>query len=180
MCGKLGHLALGCFYRFDKSFKGPQQLHNSGHQTQSSGAVQGHVAHSAVMPQDVQNQNWYSQDMSWYSSDADWYPDSGATNHVTSELQNLDLKTEYHGSEQLHIGDGKGLLIKHIGQSSFQSPFSSHKLDLKTLLHIPEITKNLMSVSKFCSDNDVFFEFHSACCFCQGSEYQDYSFGGGA
>ena len=66
--------------------------------------------------------------------------------------------------EQLHVGDGKGLHIAHIGHSQFQSPLSTHKLDLKSLLHVPEITKNLLSVSKFCSDNDVFFEFHSSHC----------------
>ena len=165
VCGKLGHLALACFYRFDESFKGPSQLQNNGVQAQSTGAVQGHLAQASVTPQDVQSQHWYSQDQSWYTPDSDWYPDSGATNHVTSELQNLELQSEYHGGEQLHIGDGKGLLIKHIGHTSFESPFTSHKLDLKHLLHVPEITKNLLSVSKFCTDNNVLFEFHSTRCF---------------
>ena len=35
------------------------------------------------------------------------------------------------------------------------------KFSLKQLLHVPTITKNLLSVSKFAHDNDVFFEIHS-------------------
>ena len=35
---------------------------------------------------------------------------------------------------------------------------------MHNLLHVPEITKNLLGVSKFCSDNNVCFEFHSDVC----------------
>lgn len=56
--------------------------------------------------------------------------------------------------------------IKNIGQSVFPSPFESSKIfTLKDLLHVPSITKNLLCVSKFALDNNVFFEFHSHSCF---------------
>ena len=59
------------------------------------------------------------------------------------------------------MGNGKGLLIHHIGHTLFSSSFIPSKtLALKQLLHVPEITKNLLSVSKFAADNHVFFEFH--------------------
>jgi hypothetical protein len=38
-------------------------------------------------------------------------------------------------------------------------------LHLKELLHVPAITKNLLPVSKFGADNDVFFEFHALDCY---------------
>ena len=60
---------------------------------------------------------------------------------------------------------GIGLAIQHIGQSIFPSQFSSKLLALKQLLHVPSISKNLLSVSKFAHDNNVFFEFHSNHCF---------------
>lgn len=41
----------------------------------------------------------------------------------------------------------------------------SRCLVLKQLLHVPKITKNLLSVSKFAHDNNVYFEFHSTVCF---------------
>ena len=66
-------------------------------------------------------------------------------------------KVEYYGSNQVHIGNGMGLSIKHVGQSTFSSPYTSKILSLKQLLHALTITKKLLSVSKFAHDNDVFF-----------------------
>lgn len=60
------------------------------------------------------------------------------------------------------MGCGEGLSISHIGHSNFFS--SSRSFILRNLLHVPQITKNLISVSKFASDNHVFFEFHSDFC----------------
>lgn len=71
----------------------------------------------------------------------------------------------YNGPEQVHFGNCMGLSIKHVGQSSFSSPFVSSKVfTLKNLLHVPSTTKNLLNVSKFAQDNDVYFEFHSHKC----------------
>ena len=94
-------------------------------------------------------------------NDTNWYPDSGASNHVTFDATNLMTKVEYYKSNQVHIGNSMGLSIKHVGQSVFSSPYTSRILSLKQLLHVPTITKNLLSVSKFTYANDVFFEFHS-------------------
>ena len=94
------------------------------------------------------------------------YPDSGATNHVTSDLNNLTFGIEYHGNNKIHMGNGEGLNISHIGHSVFSSlPFSSRVLYLKNLLCVSLITKNLISVSQFSKDNNVFFEFHHDSCF---------------
>lgn len=49
--------------------------------------------------------------------------------------------------------------IHHIGCSSFKSSFNSKVLSLNQLLHVPSITKNLLSVSKFAADNKVYFVF---------------------
>ena len=38
-----------------------------------------------------------------------WYPDSGASNHVTADAENLMEKADYHGTEQVHIGNGMGI-----------------------------------------------------------------------
>lgn len=97
--------------------------------------------------------------------DTNWYPDSEASNHVTTDARNLITKTDFLGNNKVHMGDGKGLAIKHDGQSSFFSPYNSKLLSLQHLLHVPPITKNLLSVSKFAFDNHVFFEFHPHFCF---------------
>ena len=73
--------------------------------------------------------------------------------------------TEYFGQDHIQVGNGMNLPIKHIGNVEFSSPYTSRILLLKNLLHVPKITKNLFSVSKFCFDNKVFFEFHASFCF---------------
>lgn len=47
----------------------------------------------------------------------------------------------------------------------FPSPHNSQfTLSLNNVLFVPSITKNLLSVSQFCRDNSVFFEFHPKFC----------------
>jgi histone deacetylase 1/2 len=53
---------------------------------------------------------------------------------------------------------GAGWFILHIGHSRLAGHMPA--LDLKNILHVPSISKNLLSVHKLVSDNDVFIEFH--------------------
>jgi hypothetical protein len=48
--------------------------------------------------------------------------------------------------------------ISQVGQSTIYS--RDHNLILKDILHVPNASKNLVSVHKFTYDNNVFFEFH--------------------
>jgi histone deacetylase 1/2 len=90
--------------------------------------------------------------------DTDWYTNTGATDHITSDLDRLAVRERYHGNEQVQVGNGSGLQIMHIGHSSLNT--ADRPLALRNILHIPNITKNLLSVHKFSRDNDVFFEYH--------------------
>lgn len=67
-----------------------------------------------------------------------WYLDTGATNHITSNFGNLTLGAkEYHGSNQMHVGNGQGLHIHHIGSSYISFP-SIHFV-LHNILHVLRI-----------------------------------------
>lgn len=95
-----------------------------------------------------------------------WYPDLGTSNHVTSDLSNLTMGTHYTGDNKVRVGNGASLDVLHIGSSSVKSSSNPNIVfHLKNLLHVPLITKNLISVSQFTKDNQVFFEFHPSCCF---------------
>ncbi|KAM0014676.1 putative RNA-directed DNA polymerase [Helianthus debilis subsp. tardiflorus] len=94
------------------------------------------------------------------SSGAPWLTDTGSNSHVTPDLTSLDNSEAYLGNDSLHVGDGNPLPIVHIGSSQIYSPTKT--LNLSNILHVPQIKKNLLSVQKFCTDNDVFFEFHSS------------------
>ena len=53
--------------------------------------------------------------------DGVWYVDSGAMDHVTSELEQLALREKYHGNYQIHTASGGGMDIQHIGQAFIHS-----------------------------------------------------------
>lgn len=88
--------------------------------------------------------------------------DSGATHHVTNDLNNLATYLPYEGFDSLHIGDGHGMKITHIGSCTLYFP--SYTFILKEVLHVPTFTKNLLSLSKLLLDNSIFIEFCSSSC----------------
>ena len=94
--------------------------------------------------------------------DNSWFADSGATNHVTSDLSQLSIHTDYNGEDQLAVRNGQKLSINHIGSSKLSC--ATRPLHLNKILHVPSITKSLLSVSQFTKDNNVFMEFHPSCC----------------
>jgi predicted transcriptional regulator len=60
----------------------------------------------------------------------------------------------YLDNNYIHVGDGAGLPIKNIGFTTFSTPTNSFILN--KLLHVPQIKKNLISVSQFMTDNNVY------------------------
>lgn len=43
-----------------------------------------------------------------YGVDTNWYADSGATNHITGELDKLTVRDKYRGHDQVHTASGSG------------------------------------------------------------------------
>jgi len=66
----------------------------------------------------------------------------------------------YLGNDHLHVGDSKGLDISYIGYTTLHSP--KHIFTLSNVLHVPHITKLLLSAQKFCRDNHVYFECYAS------------------
>jgi histone deacetylase 1/2 len=93
-----------------------------------------------------------------YTYDTNWYTDTGATDHITGELEKLAVRDRYNGSEQIHTANGAGMQISHIGHSTIHT--LSRSLNLKNILHVPSSKKNLLSVHRLASNNNVFLEFH--------------------
>lgn len=84
-----------------------------------------------------------------------WMLDSGASHHVTNDLNNLSLHAPYDGTDELLVGDGMGLQISHIGSLKLSNLILNH------VLVVPAITKNIISVSQLCKDNPVSILFSS-------------------
>ncbi|XP_010544446.1 PREDICTED: uncharacterized protein LOC104817067 [Tarenaya hassleriana] len=58
-----------------------------------------------------------------------WLVDSGASHHITSELDNLAIHSPYHGNDDVVLGDGSGLSITHKGFTSLPSRTRPLSLD---------------------------------------------------
>lgn len=100
------------------------------------------------------------------ASSVNWHPDSWASHHATYSAQNIHQTTPFEGPDQIYIGNGQGLPVISSGSSQFFSPLNpKFRFVLSNLLHVPHTTKNLISVSQFAKDNNVFFEFHANSCY---------------
>jgi hypothetical protein len=93
-----------------------------------------------------------------YGVDTNWYTDSGASDHVTSNLEKLSVHDRYKGQDQVHTASGAGMSISRVGHSIVKTP--SRDLHLKNVLYVPNASKNLVSVHRLTTDNSAFLEFH--------------------
>nr|KYP38364.1 hypothetical protein KK1_040399 [Cajanus cajan] len=76
---------------------------------------------------------------------------------MTNDLDNLHLTNSYHEQDQVIVGDGTAPPITHTRTTILHT--TSNPLQLKTVLHVPTIAQNLLSVSSLCKTNDVSIEF---------------------
>jgi hypothetical protein len=137
----VGHVASCCFKRFNRNFLGAG---NDGRYMEKQVAAFSVTTHHGST--------------SSFPVDPSWYADTGATDHITGELEKLTTRDKYHGHDQVHTANGSGMNIDHIGSASIHT--STRELHLKNVLHVPQATKSLIVVSKLASDNDAFVEYH--------------------
>jgi histone deacetylase 1/2 len=128
LCGKEGHTVIRCYKRFDASFTGASDPKSASSATTN------------------------------YGADSNWYMDTGATNHITGELDKLTIRDKYSGGDQVHTASGAGVMINHIGHGTLHTP--SGDIVLRNILHVPQASKNLASVHRIAKDNNAFLEFH--------------------
>ena len=141
LCGKFGHTAQACYHRFDISYQSPQSSGNSSLITGNQNFIPAMVASFNTIADDT------------------WYLDSSASHHLTQNGDNLTDSSPYNGKDKIIIGNGKHLSISNTGSTCLFS--NSHAFQLKKVFHVPFISANLISVAKFCSDNNALIEFRS-------------------
>jgi hypothetical protein len=94
-----------------------------------------------------------------YGVDTNWYTNTGATDHITGKLEKLEVRNKYNSTDQVHTANRSGMNISHIGHSVISTPSRDHVL--KNILHVPEATKNLLSVHCFTTNNHASLEYFS-------------------
>ncbi|RVW47075.1 hypothetical protein CK203_016086 [Vitis vinifera] len=86
--GKIGHVAAKCYGRFDISFLGIDSI-NSVSSSRQTNVV-------------------FTSNSTYH----EWYDDSCATNHVTIDMNNLNIKANYMGNEKLMDKASKKILVE--------------------------------------------------------------------
>ena len=87
--------------------------------------------------------------MATHSPDDSWFLDTGATHHLSNNSNNLSHTLPYQGTDQVTISNGKHLTISHVGSKTLHT--HTKPFHLQTIFHVPHLTTNLISVSRFCS-----------------------------
>lgn len=72
----------------------------------------------------------------------------------------------------MQVGSGQCLPITHIGNISFPTLFSLRKLLVTRVLVLPQITKELISISKLTEDDAIIIEFFTDVCIIKDNETQ--------
>ncbi|KAJ1698573.1 hypothetical protein LUZ63_007085 [Rhynchospora breviuscula] len=138
ICTLWGHTAAECYHRFD-------------------------IRYTATPAPQQQHQALVAEPSTTANHTTSWYLDSGATTHVTPDINNLSHTQPYQGTDTVHIGNGSGLTISHVGYTVLW--VNSIPIKLNNVLYVPTITKNLLSVSQLLKDNSVVVEFSLNECF---------------
>lgn len=96
-----------------------------------------------------------------------WIIDSGASDHMTGCAQLFSSYIPNNGNTKVRIADGSLSPIAGIGTVKINST-----LVLKSVLHVPNLSCNLLSISKISEDCNCRVIFSQNCC-----EFQDLSSG---
>jgi transposase InsO family protein len=127
ICWKQGHYAIDCYHRMDFAYQGKNPTMKLAAMASASNTQHTQSAES-------------------------WLTDSGASDHITANANNLSPQVPYQGQEQVSVGNGQNLPIQNIGNSQLHTKY--HKFQLKNVLHVPRIASNLLSVHKLCLHNN--------------------------
>ena len=88
-----------------------------------------------------------------------WLTDSGASDHIIANLNNLNQPTPFKGREQVSVGNGQNLSIQNIVNTQLHTKL--HPFRLRNVLHVPRIASNLLLVHKLCLHNNCSCYFDS-------------------
>ena len=78
-----------------------------------------------------------------------WLPDSATASYMMPDEGNLLSKTSYAGSSLIKVGDGNLHPISNVGHLELRRP-----LRLTSILYVPQLHHNLLSVKQVCCGNN--------------------------
>ncbi|KAM2176701.1 hypothetical protein ACFX1Q_035971 [Malus domestica] len=160
ICGKPNHMAITCRFRNVAQSNGCQICGNPNHSAEFY-FQKGSSSPMTAMYVNHKSDNSTAPPLPFALPQQVWITDTGATNHMTTDLSNLSLATPYHSHESIQIANGAALPISHIGHSTLHTPLQSFQL--KSVLYVLKLTQNLLSVHRICLDNNCWLIFDAFC-----------------
>ena len=91
--------------------------------------------------------------------DSSWIIDSGASDHMTGNSTLFSTYKPCAGNRKVRIADGSFSAIAGVVDITI-----SHSLILSKVLHVPNLSCNLISISKLTQDLKCSANFHSSHC----------------
>jgi hypothetical protein len=99
---------------FDCGFGGRSETSSSSSRTKLVCQLCKKIGHAVLQSWKCFDRNYTGEERvanntegNGYNVDAAWYSDTGATNHITSELDKLTMHEKYTGQEQIHVANGE-------------------------------------------------------------------------
>lgn len=91
-------------------------------------------------------------------SKEDWYVDSGATANMSPFAENLTV-TKQTSINEIKCANDARLKVKQMGSGTFKA-LDGEQITVNDILHIPDISANLLSVYRMvCHGNKVIFDY---------------------
>jgi hypothetical protein len=144
MCGIPRHKDLRCYKCFNRDYLG---IDNDGSNIERQSAMEMAYSQGTVGGRKQQ------------PVDPSWYTKSGATHHITNELDMLTMRKTYHGTDQVHSTNALGMRIPNIGHALLLTP-PSRPLNLNCVLHFSKATGSIFSMSELSHYNNMFIKLH--------------------
>lgn len=91
------------------------------------------------------------------NQDQNWYMDTGATSHMSHTPGILSSYVNNCSLRPIVVGNGSQIQTSGLGHSTLPPPFPP--LKLPNILISPSLIKNLLSVRRLTTDNDISIEF---------------------
>jgi hypothetical protein len=101
--------------------------------------------------------------------DQTWYLDSGATRHMTPHRHWFTNYTPIAKPLSVSLADDSTQVAVGVGTIQFKLP-SGSLTSVSNVLHVPKISKNLISVSQATESGQGSIEFHPQYCILRGKD----------
>ena len=165
-CGKIGHIRKECRLLSERFGKG-HDLQSMNNMTQKSSTRQ--KAYAVEQNTDDEEEDiigLVAEHTVTTKRQSNWVVDSGATCHMCKDEELFDQVSVLHTPQEITVGDGYSVQATGKGNVILEMNLPNGKIGqcrLTDVLFVPDLSHNLLSVSKAASNGKTFEFVQSSC-----------------